>query len=146
MGFEILTGIAIASSAAGGAVSAIGKADAANAEAARLERSATYARAKADETDAKMRDELQGTLGMIRAARAAGGIGLDSPGQAAIEDRERTTAYGNIATTRANAEAEAREAEEAARAKRRGAKMALIGGAFDIAGGAAKSAAGMLKS
>jgi len=129
----------------GSGISAFGAADAANEEAGRLKTAATYARAKADETDTRLREEMMSTLGTLRAARAAAGVSMDSPTQDAVEGRERTYAERNIKTMRANQEADAREAERASEAKRRSARMSLVSGAFDAVGAGLKTYSGLRK-
>jgi hypothetical protein len=118
----------------GSYVSSRGKAEAASAEASRLKTAGVLARAAADETDTRMREELQSTLGNIRAARAAAGVSMDSPTQDAIEGEERRIAERNIKTQRANQEAQAADYDAAAAAKRRSARLALITGNIEMAG------------
>lgn len=139
---EALTIGAAVASAAGTAVSAVGTANASEADAARLETNATLARAKADETDTRMREEQSGTIANIRAVRAAAGVSLDSPTQDAIETEERRRSNRDIATQRANAQSEEEAMRAAASQKRRGAQMSLfaggLGAASSLAGGISK--------
>ncbi len=145
MGFEVLAIAGAVASAAGTAVSAAGASGAAEADAARLQTSAVYARAKADETEVRMREELGGTLANIRAVRAAAGTSLDSPTQDALEEEQRRRAERDIKTQRANQEAEAKAAEDAAAAKRRGARMSLIAGGIGSIGSLSSGLSGAYK-
>lgn len=130
---EAIAIVGAVASAAGTVVSAVGQAEAASAEAQRLETNAVLARAKADETDTRLREEMEGTLGNIRAVRAAAGLSLDSPSQIAIEAEERRRGERDIQTHRANARAEADSMRSAAAAKRRGAQMSMIAGGLNAA-------------
>lgn len=119
---------------AGTLSAAKGRSDSLSFEADKAERAARAGRIAADQTDAAMRDELESTIGQIRAIRASSNSDLNSPtglaieeGETARSDRQRSIRVGNIRM-------QADEDERSAGFLRRSARSALNTGYLAAAG------------
>lgn len=131
MGPEVVAAAAVGSLALDAGSSILkGHGEKASADflAARDRRAAEIGRAKADQTDAFMREELNTTLANIDVVRSAAGADPLSPTALAIKenemrigDRERRTRVGNIL-------AQADEDDASAVYRRQAGRTALLGG------------------
>lgn len=133
-----LSAVSSVMSVAGGVLKGQGEQSADDFQAAKLKRSAEYARGAAAETDTQMRENLNLQLSNIDAVRAAANIDPTSPTTAALKDRtamigdrSRSIQVGNIMAKAAQDEADSKYMTEAGEFAY---KMGVLGGVTGAAG------------
>jgi hypothetical protein len=133
-------------SAASQGVAAQGTATADEFKAQQLDQAATYGELKAQQTNAKLTQNLTMTLGNIDAVRAAQRTDPTSPTSAAVRDYVETTGTEQKDITVANIDEQARTDEASAAYMGQAASTALLGGDLSIAGTLLKGASGAVGS
>ncbi len=124
---QAMSFIGPAMSLGGTLFSGLGASAAEEAQAVRDKEASIVAYTQADQTDAQLREELEGALANIKAIRASTGVGASSPTGIAIKkEEERVSDRGrNIRVS--NLKAQGRRSEQDSKFHRKNASRVLLG-------------------